>query len=163
MQALRLSKGLISMVLTGMAAFGLPPARAQEVPPAAQAGQAQAVGQIVTLPSGLRYTDTRIGDGATPRPGALCFVNYTGWLYENGVKGQKFDSSFDRGRPFSFLLSRHMVIKGWDEGVATMKVGGKRTLIIPPELAYGSGGAGGVIPPNATLIFDIELVSVKGS
>jgi peptidylprolyl isomerase len=88
-------------------------------------------------------------------------MNYTGWLYDNGKKGAKFDSSLDRSQPFSFPIGQHQVIAGWDEGVATMKVGGKRTLIIPPELGYGARGAGGVIPPNATLIFDVELLSVK--
>jgi peptidylprolyl isomerase len=89
-------------------------------------------------------------------------VHYTGWLFDNGVKGKKFDSSVDRGQPFQFTLGAHQVIAGWDEGVAGMKVGGSRTLIIPPELGYGARGAGGVIPPNATLIFDVELLDVKG-
>jgi peptidylprolyl isomerase len=88
-------------------------------------------------------------------------MHYTGWLYENGTKGQKFDSSLDRGEPFSFALGTGQVIKGWDEGVAGMKAGGKRTLIIPPQLGYGEAGAGGVIPPNATLMFDVELLEVK--
>jgi FKBP-type peptidyl-prolyl cis-trans isomerase FkpA len=123
---------------------------------------AQAAGQTVTTPSGLKITDTQVGSGATPKAGQTCVMHYTGWLYENGAKGKKFDSSLDRGQPFQFPLGRRQVIAGWDEGVATMKVGGKRTLIIPPELGYGARGAGGVIPPNATLIFDVELLDVKG-
>ena len=94
------------------------------------------------------------------KPGQICVMHYTGWLYEGGKKGKKFDSSVDRGEPFSFGLGAQQVIKGWDEGVAGMKVGGKRTLVIPPELGYGSRGAGGAIPPNATLIFDVELLKV---
>jgi peptidylprolyl isomerase len=123
---------------------------------------AQAAGKTMTTSSGLQITDNKVGTGATCRPGQICVMHYTGWLYKNGAKGQKFDSSVDRGEPFEFTLGRHQVIAGWDEGVATMKVGGKRTLIIPPELGYGARGAGGVIPPNATLIFDIELLNVKG-
>ena len=88
-------------------------------------------------------------------------MHYTGWLFNNGAKGAKFDSSVDRGQPFQFTLGAHQVIRGWDEGVAGMKVGGKRTLIIPPELGYGARGAGGVIPPNATLMFDVELLGVQ--
>jgi peptidylprolyl isomerase len=88
-------------------------------------------------------------------------MHYTGWLWVDGAKGSKFDSSVDRGRPFSFLLGRAQVIKGWDEGVAGMKIGSKRTLRIPPELGYGARGAGGVIPPNATLLFEVELLEVK--
>jgi peptidylprolyl isomerase len=120
------------------------------------------VGKTITTASGLQIADTVIGTGATPRTGQTCIMHYTGWLYENGVKGKKFDSSVDRGQPFAFPIGTHRVIPGWDEGVATMKVGGKRTLIIPPELGYGARGAGGVIPPNATLIFDVELLDVKG-
>ena len=123
---------------------------------------AQAVGKTMTTPSGLQITDSTIGTGATPKPGQICVMHYTGWLYQDGVKGKKFDSSLDRGQPFEFPLGKHQVIAGWDEGVASMKVGGKRTLIIPPELGYGARGAGGVIPPNATLIFDVELLDVKG-
>jgi peptidylprolyl isomerase len=123
---------------------------------------AQAVGTTMTTPSGLKITDSKIGTGATPKPGQICVMHYTGWLYQNGAKGQKFDSSVDRGQPFEFSIGKRQVIGGWDEGVATMKVGGKRTLIIPPELGYGARGAGGVIPPNATLIFDVELLDVKG-
>jgi FKBP-type peptidyl-prolyl cis-trans isomerase len=120
-----------------------------------------ATNQVIEMPDGLKYTDTRIGDGAEATPGKKVSVHYTGWLYNNGAKGAKFDSSLDRGQPFQFALGAHQVIAGWDEGVAGMKVGGKRTLIIRPELAYGSRGAGGVIPPNATLIFDVELLGVK--
>jgi peptidylprolyl isomerase len=123
---------------------------------------AQTAGTPMTTPSGLKIIDTKIGTGASPKPGQICVMHYTGWLYQNGAKGRKFDSSVDRGQPFEFPIGAHRVIAGWDEGVATMKVGGKRTLVIPPELAYGARGAGGVIPPNATLIFDVELLEVKG-
>jgi peptidylprolyl isomerase len=122
----------------------------------------QAFAQPVTAtPSGLKIIDVKVGTGPSPRTGQTVTVNYTGWLYVGGKKGDKFDSSFDAGKPFSFPIGNHQVIAGWDEGVATMKVGGKRTLIIPPDLAYGSRGAGGVIPPNATLIFDVDLLGVK--
>ena len=123
---------------------------------------AQAVGKTMTTQSGLQITDSKIGTGATPQPGQTCVMHYTGWLYQDGAKGKKFDSSLDRGQPFEFPIGKQRVIAGWDEGVASMKVGGKRTLIIPPELGYGARGAGGVIPPNATLIFDVELLEVKG-
>jgi len=116
---------------------------------------------VTTTPSGLKIIDVKVGTGPSPKAGQTCVMNYTGWLYDNGKKGAKFDSSLDRNQPFSFPIGQHQVIAGWDEGVATMKVGGKRTLIIPPELGYGSRGAGGVIPPNATLMFDVELLSVK--
>jgi len=146
----------ILTVLVAIAALSVPsivgttPAAAQEVQ------------KPVTTASGLQIIDTKIGSGASPRPGQTCVMHYTGWLYQNGAKGQKFDSSVDRGRPFEFPLARQRVIAGWDEGVASMKVGGKRTLVIPPELGYGARGAGGVIPPNATLIFEVELLDVKG-
>jgi peptidylprolyl isomerase len=119
-------------------------------------------GKTMTTASGLQITDSKAGTGATPKTGQTCVMHYTGWLYENGQKGKKFDSSVDRGEPFEFPIGAGRVIKGWDEGVATMKVGGKRTLVIPPELGYGARGAGGVIPPNATLIFEVELLGVKG-
>jgi len=122
---------------------------------------AQATGTTMTTSSGLQITDSKIGTGATPRPGQICVMHYTGWLYQGGAKGQKFDSSVDHGQPFEFPIGRQRVIAGWDEGVASMKVGGKRTLIIPPALGYGARGAGGVIPPNATLMFDVELLAVK--
>jgi peptidylprolyl isomerase len=122
---------------------------------------AQATGKPVTTASGLQIIDTTVGTGSSPKPGQICVMHYTGWLYENGQKGKKFDSSVDRNEPFEFRIGQHRVIAGWDEGVASMKVGGKRTLIIPPALGYGARGAGGVIPPNATLIFDVELLAVK--
>jgi peptidylprolyl isomerase len=123
---------------------------------------AQNAGATMTTASGLQITDTKVGTGASPKQGQIAVVHYTGWLSDGGAKGKKFDSSVDRGQPFEFPLGRRQVIAGWDEGVATMKVGGKRTLVIPPELGYGARGAGGVIPPNATLIFDVELLDVKG-
>jgi FKBP-type peptidyl-prolyl cis-trans isomerase FkpA len=112
-------------------------------------------------PSGLQWEDIKVGTGATPKPGQTCVMHYTGWLWEDGAKGKKFDSSVDRGKPFEFPLGQGRVIKGWDEGVATMKVGGKRNLLIPPSLGYGARGAGGVIPPNATLFFEVELLDLK--
>jgi len=121
-----------------------------------------ALNRMVELANGLKYTDTQLGDGAVASAGKTVTVNYTGWLSRDGEKGRKFDSSLDRNEPFSFKLGGGEVIKGWDEGVAGMKVGGKRTLIIPPELGYGPrGGGGGAIPPNATLIFDVELLKVQ--
>jgi peptidylprolyl isomerase len=122
---------------------------------------AQTAGKTMTTASGLQIIDSTIGTGAAPKPGQICVMHYTGWLYEDGKKGKKFDSSVDRNEPFEFPIGQHKVIAGWDEGVSTMKVGGKRTLIIPPALGYGARGAGGVIPPNATLMFDVELLAVK--
>jgi peptidylprolyl isomerase len=113
-------------------------------------------GQPTTTPSGLQYWDIVVGTGATATPGSTVKVHYSGFL----TSGQKFDSSRDRGEPFSFPLGQGQVIKGWDEGVAGMKIGGQRQLRIPPQLGYGAEGAGGVIPPNATLIFDVELLGV---
>lgn len=117
-------------------------------------------GKMVTLPSGLKYVDLVVGTGDEAVNGATLDMHYTGWLYENSKRGRKFDSSHDRGRPFSFKLGSGMVIKGWDQGIKGMKVGGKRELIIPPALGYGSRGAGNVIPPNATLEFEVELLKV---
>jgi peptidylprolyl isomerase len=148
---MRLSSLIVAIALAGPLAVG-----------ASTQAAAQAAGSTMTTSSGLQITDTQVGTGATPRPGQICVMHYTGWLYVNGAKGKKFDSSVDRGQPFEFPIGRHQVIAGWEEGVASMKVGGKRTLIIPPELGYGARGAGGVIPPNATLIFDVELLDVKG-
>ncbi len=126
------------------------------------AAMAQTPGKPMTTASGLQIIDTKVGTGPMPKPGQICVVHYTGWLYQDGQKGKKFDSSVDRNDPLEFPVGQRKVIAGWDEGVASMKVGGKRTLIIPPELGYGARGAGGVIPPNATLIFDVELLGLKG-
>ncbi len=117
---------------------------------------------MITTPSGLQYNDTVIGTGETATKGQSVTVHYTGWLYNNEAQGAKFDSSKDRNDPFVFSLGAGMVIRGWDEGVAGMQVGGARTLIIPAALGYGARGAGGVIPPNATLKFDVELLGLKG-
>ncbi len=142
------------LLAAAIAAIG---ALSGNAPPAA----AQAEGNAITTPMGLKIIDTKVGTGAQPKKGQTVVVDYTGWLYENGAKGAKFDSSVDRGYPFMFKLGTGQVIQGWDDGVATMKVGGKRTLIIPPNLAYGTNGAGASIPPNATLIFDVELQGIK--
>jgi FKBP-type peptidyl-prolyl cis-trans isomerase len=144
---MRLASALLTFAI--LAAFG-------------QFGRAEAAtDQVIEMPNGLKYTDTKIGDGAEAIAGKKVSVHYTGWLYNNNTKGAKFDSSLDRGQPFQFTLGAHQVITGWDEGVAGMKVGGERTLIIPPELAYGARGASGVIPPNATLMFDVKLLGVQ--
>ena len=122
---------------------------------------AAANADFVTQPSGLKYQDEVVGTGPEPKTGQQVTVHYTGWLYDKGQKGKKFDSSRDRGQPFSFQIGAGQVIRGWDEGVATMKAGGRRILTIPPDLGYGARGAGGVIPPNATLMFDVELIGSK--
>ncbi|MGH7094974.1 MAG: FKBP-type peptidyl-prolyl cis-trans isomerase [Stellaceae bacterium] len=119
-------------------------------------------GTMTEMPDGLKYTDTQIGTGRIAEPGHSVTVQYTGWLYENGVKGKKFDSSLDHGGGgFTFKLGAHQVIRGWDKGVPGMKIGGERTLIIPAHLAYGERGAGGVIPPFATLMFEVKLLKVE--
>jgi FKBP-type peptidyl-prolyl cis-trans isomerase FkpA len=115
---------------------------------------------MITSPSGLQYEDTTVGAGAEARAGQQVSVHYTGWLYNDGVKGAKFDSSKDRNDPFGFGLGGGQVIRGWDEGVQGMKVGGTRLLVIPAALGYGARGAGDVIPPNATLLFEVELLGV---
>ena len=117
--------------------------------------------ETMSLPSGVQYRDEVVGTGPQPQAGQTVSVHYTGWLDDGGKPGRKFDSSRDRGQPFAFKLGVGQVIAGWDQGVATMHVGGKRTLIIPPAQGYGSRGAGGVIPPGATLIFDVELLGVQ--
>ncbi len=116
---------------------------------------------MITTDSGLQYLDVVEGSGDTAATGSYVQVDYTGWLYDNGEQGAKFDSSRDRNDSFEFPLGGGMVIRGWDEGVQGMKVGGQRTLIIPAELGYGARGAGGVIPPNATLKFDVELLAIE--
>jgi FKBP-type peptidyl-prolyl cis-trans isomerase len=124
---------------------------------APEAGMPKTDVKPVTTASGLQYIDFKVGDGPSPKKGEIAIVHYTGWLDD----GKKFDSSHDRGKPFGFKVGMGQVIKGWDEGVATMKVGGIRRLIIPPELAYGAKGAGKVVPPNARLTFDVELLDVR--
>jgi peptidylprolyl isomerase len=122
-----------------------------------QTSESKTMSEIVTTPSGLKYEVITAGTGAIPKAGQTVVVHYTGTLDD----GTKFDSSRDRNEPFQFKLGAGQVIKGWDEGLATMKVGDRRNLILPPELGYGSRGAGGAIPPNATLIFDVELLGIK--
>jgi peptidylprolyl isomerase len=154
-------KKLMTLLLCGgVALLWMAPAAADEKanPPAAAEKKES---KMIKTASGLQYEDTKVGTGESPKAGQTCVMHYTGWLWVNGAKGSKFDSSVDRGRPFEFPLGQGRVIKGWDEGVATMKVGGKRTLLIPPQLGYGSRGAGGAIPPNATLLFDVELLGIK--
>ena len=131
------------------------------VPSAARADDKIDPAKMKKTESGLKYEDLKEGTGQKPETGQTCEMHYTGWLWEDAKKGKKFDSSVDRGKTFEFPIGARRVIKGWDEGVATMKVGGKRLLLIPAELAYGERGAGGVIPPGATLLFEVELISVK--
>jgi peptidylprolyl isomerase len=156
MRAMPFAKAaLVSIAAISVAACDTPG------PASPQANAAQETGKTMTTASGLQIIDTHAGNGGSPKTGQTCIMHYTGWLYENGAKGKKFDSSVDRGQPFEFPIGTGRVIKGWDEGVATMQVGGKRTLIIPPALGYGARGAGGAIPPNATLIFEVELLGIK--
>ena len=121
---------------------------------------AVAQSNMTTTDSGLQYIDHEVGDGEEAVAGVTVQVHYTGWLWVDGERGAKFDSSLDRGQPFQFSLGAGSVIRGWDEGVAGMTIGGRRELIIPPDLGYGSRGAGGVIPPNATLNFEVELLNI---
>ncbi len=125
------------------------------------ADKGDSVSKEATTASGLRYVDEQVGTGDAIAPGQIAVVHYTGWLDDGGKPGKRFDSSRDQNRPFEFKLGAGQVIKGWDEGVQGMKVGGKRRLFIPASLGYGARGAGNVIPPNAALIFDVELLGVK--
>jgi peptidylprolyl isomerase len=156
MHALRPAPALLfAVLLAGCAASPAPP----PLDAKAEAALDPKV-TVITYASGLKVADIKVGSGPFPTRGQTCVMHYTGWTYQNGKKGEKFDSSVDRGKPFEFPIGQGKVIRGWDEGVATMKVGGKRTLIIPPDLGYGSVGAGS-IPPYATLIFEVELLAVK--
>jgi FKBP-type peptidyl-prolyl cis-trans isomerase len=147
-----LSRALFAAFLAAAAPFLIPVSAAQDKAPAKNGN-----GKEVVTPSGLKYVDLKAGQGVEAKPGKVVEVHYTGWL-ENGTK---FDSSVDRKRPFTFRLGAGDVIKGWDEGVDGMKVGGRRKLVIPPDLGYGKRGAGEVIPPGATLIFEVELLGVR--
>lgn len=143
-----------SVVLAGLMSLTLPVCAAQQGPVATP----QQTNDVVTTPSGLSYVDLKAGEGESPKSGQTAIVHYTGWLQQND---QKFDSSVDRNEPFRFHLGKGEVIPAWDEGVATMKVGGKRQLIAPASLAYGANGVPGTIPPNATLVFVVELLGVE--
>jgi len=148
---------LLGIVLGAAVVAALVAACAQSQAPSGGGGSSASGGQEVTTASGLKYTDTKVGTGAEAKAGQTAVVHYTGYL----TNGTKFDSSKDRGQPFSFPLGGGRVIKGWDEGVQGMKVGGTRKLTIPANLGYGAQGAGGVIPPNATLVFDVEVLDLK--
>jgi FKBP-type peptidyl-prolyl cis-trans isomerase len=134
---------------------------AKPIADAKAAVSAATASKVVTTASGLKYEDVKVGTGAEAKAGQSATVHYTGWLWADGKKGNKFDSSKDRGQPFTFPVGGGRVIKGWDEGVQGMKPGGTRMLTIPSELGYGARGAGGAIPPNATLLFEVELIESK--
>lgn len=148
------------VALTAAVAHAQTPAPAAK-PAAAPATAPAAASKVVTTSSGLKYEDVKVGTGAEAKSGQNVNVHYTGWLWVDGKRGNKFDSSKDRGQPFSFPLGGGRVIKGWDEGVAGMKIGGTRILTIPPAIGYGDRGAGNVIPPGATLQFEVELLGVQ--
>ncbi len=144
-----------------VAALLAAPLRGQDTKPTAAPDAGKGEMKMTKTPSGLQYEDVKVGTGDSPKKGQLAVVHYTGWLWQNGVKGNKFDSSVDRGQPITFPIGSGRVIKGWDEGLMTMKVGGQRILLIPPDLAYGASGRPPVIPANSTLIFEVELLELK--
>jgi len=151
------SKTSVSSVTSSTSATSTTPTTTAPSGAASGTATTTAAAKEVTMPNGLKYEDLKVGDGQIAESGMTAQVHYTGWLTD----GTKFDSSVDRGQPFSFKLGAGQVIRGWDEGVKGMRVGGKRKLTIPPDMGYGAAGAGGVIPPNATLIFDVELLGLQ--
>lgn len=151
-----MKKTVVSILALSAICFSLVPGAIAQQPPT-DASFPQAGCKVIKSPSGLRYQDLTVGAGAAPRPGQQVTVHYTGWLTDK----TKFDSSFDAGKPFSFKLGAGQVIKGWDEGVASMRIGGKRKLMIPPGMAYGPRGFPPVIPPNSTLVFEVQLLGVQ--
>ena len=155
---------LFNTLLAGLCLLGLGACKAESDPANAENTTAKETVKMAENITELQKIDTQVGTGREAEPGFNVTVHYTGWLYDPAAKdgkGKKFDSSLDRGQPFNFFLGGGQVIQGWDEGFAGMKIGGKRTLIIPSEMGYGARGAGGAIPPNANLIFDVELLAVK--
>jgi FKBP-type peptidyl-prolyl cis-trans isomerase FkpA len=151
-----LARALLASVVLLLASAFAAAAAIQEAKAMQPSDASPAGGKEVITATGLKYIDLKVGDGAEAKPGDTVKVHYTGWLTD----GTKFDSSLDHGQPFTFKLGAGAVIKGWDQGVAGMKPGGKRKLVIPPELGYGQRGAAGVIPPGATLVFEVELLSI---
>jgi len=135
--------------------------RRPALPLGPEGGPIDGIEHLTITPTGLGVLDERVGTGRLPQKGETCVVQYTGWFWQDGVRGASFDSSLEQSEPFSFVLGEGQVIKGWDEGVLGMQVGGSRRLTIPAALAYGDAGAGGVIPPGAALIFDVDLLAIE--